>query len=236
VREIAVSPLHFTAVMPELNGLGGPASDELRSLLARRPGWAGGARPARGWRMLLETGGPGDEWERELERPRPARRLGFATAVKGVHLTAQIKSAGYAALRSLLERQLLLVPASAAELRAELLGLRVTLTETGERIEGASDDLADALMLALRPQRYRDGGLGTALGMLADERVRLPGPDFPPGWRGPGPEVETASGLRVPAEPAWQSVAGREVTVPGAAPPTGEDLEAPIPLARRAYD
>ena len=175
VREIAESPAHFTAVQAETNGLGGPWADQLRSRMRRRPGWSGGAAPRTGLRVIEEDGGPADEWH-QIERPaRPRRRLGFTTAVNGVHVDARLKSAGYASLRELLERGALLLPASAAELRAELLGLRVTLTESGERIEGASDDLADALVLALRPLRFRDGGWGTALGLLADERHRLPG-------------------------------------------------------------
>lgn len=235
VAEVAGSPAHFHAVTPELNGLGGPWADRLRSLLRQRPGWAGGARPRSGFRVLVEDGGPPPSWEEvEAEARRRQRRAAhFRTSVAGVHLDARLKAGGYGSLRRLFEEGALVLPASEVELRRELLGLRVTLTESGERIEGASDDLADALMLALCPTRFKDGSYGTRLGMLTDERRRLPGPRAPAEWE-PGEQVETTAGVRVPRAPAWQSIEGPEVTVPGAAVPGPAELEQPIPLMRRA--
>jgi hypothetical protein len=181
-----------------------------------------------------------DGWPAALEDVEAAsrRRLrlgsGFRSSVVGVHLTASLKAGGYASLRSVIEDGLLAIPASEVELRRELLGLRVTLTETGERIEGASDDLCDALMLAMRPTRFKDGRFGTTFGLLADPRRRLPEPALPDDYEGAGRVVESAGGLRLSAAPAWQSVEGREVTVPGGPAPTGGDFERALPVMRRA--
>ena len=111
-----------------------------------------------------------------------------------IHTTAELKAAAYSTLRLLVDRQRLLIPASAEDLLRELLMLRVDLSPSGtERIEASSghDDLADALMLALGP--YRD-----KRGTVADD-ARPARPDR----RGEPPAV--------PPIPTWQSVRGPEL-------------------------
>jgi len=169
--------------------------------------------------------------------PRPAR--GFATVVVPLVFTTALKVAMYSGLRLLIEHEALALPASAGELRRELLMLRVDLTPGGgERIEARSghDDLADALAMALGPRRVDGGAWRCLLADLVDPRWQLPEPALPP-EAAALPTVRTGGGLDVPRTPPWISVRGAEVTPPlGASWTTPDSLprDAEIPTMRRA--
>jgi hypothetical protein len=210
--------------------------------MAMRPAHVGGARRGSGVRVLIEPMTDA-ELERErlrVERRRAAARAGaFTTRKVALHVTAPAKAAMFSALTLLVNRRALAVPASEVELRRALLALRVTLTESGaEQVSAPRDgaghaDLASALALCTMVRRGHDGAWHSRLTALGDPtRARLPNP--PPNLDA-GPTVRAAEGdLEVSRRPAVMSVAGPEVTRPGAPAPTFNDPEAPLPLMRRA--
>lgn len=235
VGEIVGSPALFSKITAERNGLGAPLCEELfRRMRERSPRQGGGI--ARGVRVIEAA--RFDEFMKENSRRERADRAWgggeFQTKLTALHVTSDVKSATYSALRMLVDREMLLIPESAIDLRRELLMLRVDLTAMGnERIEAGSghDDLADAFAWALGPQRDRRKTWRTVLGDLADPRIahRMPAPSgviregefdhamqaagvAPPVPRAPGPMVTTASGIEVPRQPLFQSVAGSEVS------------------------
>lgn len=138
------------------------------------------------------------------------------TDVRGLAFSSAMKAAGYGALKSLVERRALLLPASATELRSELLLLEVGLTRTGaETFEAAGaghDDLCDALVLSLIPYKNRRGVWRTGA-MNVVEGVGMPRPALPAGAWSAG-AVETGGGLRMPRRPVWCNPAGSAMTVP----------------------
>lgn len=211
VEEVAASPACFDTIAAEINGLGAPCAEMLWTALRRRPLESGGGRP----RPRVVAVGPDaipDPWNPPPPRRPVERPDRFVTRKVPVHVSAEGKAATYSALRLLVDRGLLLLPAAAEELRRELLMLRVDLTATGtERIEAASghDDLADALALSLIPYRTRRGEWRTLVGDLAERRGATPATALTA-----GAVFRTADGLEVPARPAWQSVAGAELTLP----------------------
>lgn len=220
--EIAACAGHFDTLSAETNGLGGPCADRLfRGLEARRPD-AGGGRPS-GWVIVEEP-----VTRRPLARPRQRRRSAtFHTRAARAYSSAPMKAAGYSSLRLLLEDGRLRLPASATELRRELLTLRVNLTGTGERIEAGAghDDLADALMLAGKP--YRRAGETRWRHLLTElcEVGGLPKAELPPA-AADAETVAAPDGLRVPREPYWQSVRGPELSPPPGVP-DADDPERP---------
>jgi hypothetical protein len=151
----------------------------------------------------------------EVPTPEPAPER-FTTQKIALHTSSASKAATFSALRLLVDQERIVLPASAEELRRELLLLRVDLSPSGlERIEASSgdDDLADALAMSLGPYRDRAGRWRTALADLADPKRPLPEAALPVEARGI-PTVATGSGLTVPRRPFLQSVAGSEVTWP----------------------
>jgi hypothetical protein len=149
--------------------------------------------------LTAESNGLGLPLAQELER-RVTRRWP-RSRVKPVHTDGAVKAATYSAIRLALEQGRLVVPASAVELRRELLLLRVTLLASGgERIEASRehDDLPDALMLACGP--YRDGG-GAWRSRLGDMLEREPPPVVTEQQRERADWVSTGGGARLPAEP-----------------------------------
>ena len=224
LSEIAGSPAHFDSLVAECNGLGLPLALELKERLRRRDPTAGGARRQEGAVIMDE-----EDFEALIRRrrrrpplrPLPGAPLPFSTRPLLAHTTAEMKAAAYSALRMLVERERLLLPASATDLLRELLLLRVDLTPSGgERIEASSghDDLADALMLAAVPYRSkRDGRWHVYLGELADDRQQLPEPRLDGVDLDRLTTVTSGGGVEVPRTPVWASVRGPEVTVPAAA-------------------
>lgn len=192
---------------------------------------AGRGAPLRPRFKAIHDGIPPDwaEIEHKLSQPRRPQP-GFRTQMISVHVGAEQKAATYSALRLLVDQGLVLFPASAEELRRELLMLRVDLSPSGiERIEASSghDDLADALALALVPYRARSGGWRTLLSDLADPSARLPDP---PLSAGAGETVRTGEGVELPRRPTWVSPAGAEATAPDAPPPIHGDQEEHRPV------
>ncbi|HEV7483606.1 MAG TPA: hypothetical protein VGO13_10960 [Solirubrobacterales bacterium] len=213
ISEIVNSPALFDWLTAETNGLGAPCSQDLfRGILRRRPEHGGGRRRrVVSWSYEEELANARKPRKRFRERsPEPA----FVTKKIALHVTSESKSATYSALRLLIDRGQLLLPASAEELRRELLMLKVTLGQTGnERIEasgGGHDDLADALAAALGPFKdRRDGKWKTRLGLMAASRRELPN------LHAENHLAEltlTGSGLAIPARPVWASVAGPELS------------------------
>lgn len=231
VAEIAGSPAHFDTVSMETNGLGHPCAELLTARLRQRPRAAGGGEARRG-QVLIEEQPDRDAFEDHFRRERARAQAdpGFATRPRGVHTTAELKAATYSALRLLIDQGRLVLPASAEELRRELLMLRVDLAPGGgERIEASAghDDLADALMLAASPYRDPQRRWRTLLGYYAEPARALPEASLPAA-AGRVETVETGAGLAVPRVPIWQSVRGHELTVP-----VGLDLDDGPPVPTR---
>jgi hypothetical protein len=195
IAAIAGSPTLFDTLAMETNGLGMPCAQELSRLIQRRSRERGGGQ-RRQVKLLLPR-----ELEDEIERRKRAalrhaiqgRPEPFATRRVLIHTTGEMKAAAYSTLRLLLDQRRLLLPASAEDLRRELLMLRVDLTPGGsERIEASvgHDDLADALMLALCPYRNKRGRWITYIGQLAQA-------------------IDADEG-DIGRQPVWQSVNGPE--------------------------
>lgn len=237
--EIARSPTHFHQIVAEANGLGGPTTDELWRRLRTRAPEHGGGRPVR--KYIVDAHDFTEQMDRRMARLRERPPEGYQWASDGPfhtkkvawHVNSENKAATYSALRLLIDREILLLPESAVDLRRELLMLKVDLSPTGsEKIEARSghDDVADALSLALGPYRARDNSWRTVLADLADpERspkvpkptaesrpigvargrgVVRPRPLPPP----TGSTVTTGGGIEVPRQPVFQSIAGSEVS------------------------
>jgi hypothetical protein len=213
--EIAASPAAFLHLASETNGLGIACTQELWAALERRPYVLGGGRPRQGVVMVQERG---DDFTRPRPKhpPRP-RFKGFVTEKVPVTTSVASKAATWSAIRLLIDKGQLLLPASASDLIRELQLLRIDLTPGGnERIEASvgHDDLADALYLAAIPYRLqRGGGWRSSLTDAADLRNSFPMVQAPPQVQA-SPHVPGPDGLMVPARPAWQSIAGAELTVP----------------------
>lgn len=249
IGEIADSPAHFARLTMERNGLGEPCCQELSQRIVERPPETGGGR-----RQHVVLDGPAlDDWMsgRPVRRPTPGWKLPsgaplysdgpiaprpqerFVTVRAPVHTTAEMKAATYSVLRLLIDQERLLLPASAEELRRELLMLRVDLSPAGiERIEAGvgHDDLADALMLGLGPWKGRTGRWRSVLADLAEPRRALD----PVPVQG-GPIVRSGGGVEVPKVPVWQSVVGPTVPVPDAAE-SGSELGGVRRAVARAID
>jgi len=203
IEAIAASPAHVDTLSMETNGLGMPCTQELARKIEQRDPAEGGGRPS-GVFLVNVWDFEFGKLRKKIEREGLRRQLGgdvsrpFTTRKQPIHTTAELKAAGYSTLRLLIDRQRLLLPASAEDLIRELLMLRVDLTPGGtERIEASTghDDLADALMLALGPYRDRRGRWITMLGQLAHS--------------------DEFEAIHVPRQPEWQSVRGPETTAPG---------------------
>lgn len=235
VAEIVRSPAHFARITAERNGLGAPLVEELfRRLQERSPDMGGGQRR----RPVVISPHDLDDWLRKQTEQRRVDAWGrkgpWRTAKVALHATPETKAATYSALRMLVEREALLIPEMAVELRRELLMLRVDLSPTGaERIEAGSghDDLADALAMALGPYRRKNKSWRTVLADVADparasrllpaagvdgggayddELARL-------GHKPAAPPrnldvVQTGGGIEIPRHPLFQSIAGAEVS------------------------
>jgi len=204
VETIAASPTPFHCLTAESNGLGHPLAQSLFRKVAERPlAHGGGLRR----RFTVINATDEDPFRSPPTRPRGLDReaLGFATLKIAAHVNAAMKAAIYSTLRMLVEREQLLLPASATELRRELELLRVDLSPTGgERIQAAAgghDDLSDALALSLGPYQ-RGRAWRTIIGDLA----------------GRGSDAAGHRGASVPTFPEWVSVAGAEVTAPRCPP------------------
>jgi hypothetical protein len=227
IGELAACRAHWRVLTLERNGLGEPCAQMLARRLRERPPQEGGASPRR-WTLL----------DMSPDTPRPAPRsawkqanAAWSTTLNPVHVSADTKAATYSALRLLIDGGQLVLPASATELLRELTLLRVDLAPSGtERIEASAgtDDLADALALAMAPYRDASKRWRTVLGDLADPR-RPAGPAL--ALSVDSPRVLTGSGLAVPALPAFRSVDGTALTQPPELRPSAQRIN---PYAARA--
>ena len=222
--ETVGSPVAIDTAVIEVNGLGLPLGQELKARLARRDARVGG-RPEPPRYVIVDDGYEEMFGRRPRRRPllpipdpRKPYEPPFTTRTLLMNTSAPMKAAGYSALRMLIERRQLLLPASATELLRELLLLRVDLTPSGtERVEAGSghDDLADALMLATLPYKSRrDGRWRSYLTELADVRRALPAPDVDAGALERLTAAAAPGAAGVPRTPAWASIRGPEVTLP----------------------
>jgi hypothetical protein len=230
VSEIASAPGHFDTVIAESVGLGGPCCQLLWRELRKRPLEAGGGAPRPRAILIEDNSDPfGPPTRPRLRAPPPD----FVARKVEAYTSSEMKSSMFSATRLLGDQSRLFAPAAAEELRRELMLLRVSLTESGvERIAASAghDDLAMALALATFPLKGEGGKWRNRLSELAERASRLPEPDLPPGVHGL-PTVETASGLAIPRTPAWQSVAGPELTMPA-----GFDQRRESPVIRDARE
>lgn len=192
VDEIVASPAEWSWLAVEKSGLGAmPAQEVRRRLLDRN---ARRREALHGEDEYHDVGG---------------------ARVERVATQNDLKAAGYAAVRALLERGQLVLARDAQFMR-ELASLRVQLRQSGgagiEASGSGHDDLPDALMLATVPHRRRPSGeVGVVLARAAAGRVldaAAPGE--------PGAMTATGGGLVLPRRPPLQSVMGREVTRPPA--------------------
>jgi hypothetical protein len=213
--EIAASPAAFLQLASEVNGLGAACTQELFAAIERRPYVLGGGRPRYGTVVVAETG---HDFTKPVPKPKPRPRFkGLVTKPVPVTTSAASKAATWSAIRLLIDKGELLIPASASDLIRELQLLRIDLTQGGnERIEGATgthDDLADAMCTGAIPYRLQSGGgWRCSLADAADERRSFPEVAVPPEVAA-SPHVQ-GPGIEVPARPAWQSIAGPHLTIP----------------------
>lgn len=227
--EIAASPAAFVQLASEVNGLGAACTQELFAALERRPFVLGGGRPRYGTVVVSETG---HDFTKPVPKPKPRPRFkGYVTAKVPVTTSAASKAATWSAIRLLIDKGELLLPASATDLIRELQLLRIDLTQGGnERIEGATgthDDLADAMCTAAIPYRLqRGGGWRCSLADAADERRSFPEVPVPPEVAA-SPHVPGPNGIEIPVRPAWQSVAADHLTIP-------QGLDMPVDPALQA--
>jgi hypothetical protein len=212
-EELAGSPAVLQSLRVDATGVSGGLLQALAPMIRARLAELGGGAPSR----RLVAVDAFEDWDAAV---RALRRSGAASAtdVRGISFSLPMKQASYGALRMLVERGQLLLPASATELRRELLTVQVGLgrsgVETFDAESGGFDDLPDALVLSLRPYRRRDGQWRTVVGDFAEDpspRVELPDEVWEPGV------VSTGAGLELPAVPVWASMQGhvtRELTFP----------------------
>jgi hypothetical protein len=183
----------------------------------------------------------GLSWERQIEQQTGVRRAPWwddgrpavppPVVIRPVAVSAELKAAAYGALRLLVHRGWLLLPASATELLRELRLLKVELTPSGvERIETGGRDFASALMLAAGP--YRDHGwVRSVLLELCEQWARFPASTVPSEVEALA-TVSTGGGVPVPRAPVWAGVTDDAVTLPPgvvlgtAATPEGREREA----------
>lgn len=188
--EIVAAPPAIDLLSSESNGLGLPATDELRRL----------------WRERVEL-------SRDQVRGRGnfAWRRFQAPMFNPVPMNSGRKADAYFRLKSMCERGQIVFARNEGLLR-ELTGLRVEMRPTGTvGIEAASlsghDDRADAVMLATGPNRK--GPVSTVLSSV----VAHPEPEA--AVEGDqGEMTQTPGGLLIPRRPAIQSVRGQDLTVP----------------------
>lgn len=193
---------------------------DLGRRLAERPPEVGGGtvsvRDPQRWNVVDRA----DQMFGTIRAPRPAdperrRAFGFTTQYAMAVTDAPMKVACFSALRIMLERRALVIPAGFEALIRELLLLSVDLTATGvERIQASTghDDLAMSLALGLAPHRSSSGRWRVLLAERADPQAQVPAP-----WATPatdGDVVTTPSGVTVPRRPVLQSIDGPELTVP----------------------
>lgn len=223
-EELAASPMVAQWLRVDVTGMQSGFMPYLVPLMRARPqALGGGPRPARA--MLVNPFVP-DPWG-SAQRQAQRRSSVPATDVGGVTFTSAMKQAAYGALRALVERRQLVIPASASELRAELMTLRTELGRSGqERFDaqsGGFDDLPDALVLALKPFQRHDGVWHTAVGDLAEQPL-TPWPDM---WTG-SDVVSSGGGLRMLKTPVWAPLVGhvgRHLTVPAGLQETDPEAE-----------
>jgi hypothetical protein len=205
----------FGRITAERNGLGEACCQELHRRLQELPTMTDGWRERLGephrWREArADAYGSGTNFPQR----HPARA---STAFYPVYTSQEMKAATFSALRLMIERGSLVIPACYSELIRELTLLRVELTAGGgERIEASTghDDLAHALAFALQPVKHRDGRWSIGLASLADPAAKEPELLTPE--RESVELVTTGAGLQLPAVPIVQSIDGEELTDPDA--------------------
>ncbi len=136
VDELAESPAHWAALSLESNGLGLPLAQAVVRRIRERPPEAGGALPQP--HRVLE-GAALNAWLDNDERavaqrdptlfaltgaaafsePTPRSVREFATRLRLVHSSPALKATMYSAIKLLVNRQRLLLPTSAEDLRRE---------------------------------------------------------------------------------------------------------------------
>jgi hypothetical protein len=227
IGEIVGCGVPFGRLLAERNGLGEACVQELgRRLADREPEVGGGTVSRRApdvWRDVMDRG----SWDADVQLTGLRERAGFSTRFGALFTTAEMKAAVFSALRLMIERGSLVIPASCSELIRELSLLQVELTAGGsERIEASvgRDDLAHALAFALCPYKAHKGRWRVALLERADPHAEVPTASL----GDPGELVSTGGGVSVPRCPVVMSVDGAEVTVPAGRP------EQTTPTARLA--
>jgi hypothetical protein len=230
VREIAASPAHFQAVVPELNGLGAPCAQMLWAALEARPFDVGGGRQKQPhWVMVEERG---DLGRAIPERPVRRKFRGFITEQLGVTTTAQSKAAVWSGACLAVDKGELIASAQETDLRRELALLEVELTPSGgERIQASTghDDLADALYLACVPYREHTGEWSSRIADFTDPRFPMHASTGLPPEVAASPHLTDSDGLSIPARPCWQSIVGLALTVP-----EGLEFSTPVDPRMRA--
>jgi hypothetical protein len=213
IGEIANGGVPLARVTAERNGLGEACVQELYRRLHERPVLRPGYRESIVESHLWHEVGGGDWTSGEAEQVRHPATV--STAFYPVYTSQEMKAATFSALRLLIERGALIIPATFSELIRELTLLRVELTAGGgERIEASAghDDLAHAMAFALAPVKARDGRWRVGLSSLAD-----PAADVPPVHLAKREGVElvrTGGGVELPRVPVLQSIDGGELTGP----------------------
>jgi hypothetical protein len=237
VADIAASPLPWRTLTPEANGLGLPLSQDLVRAMRERPRRLGGGR--HGGVFLIRPWRAAGSWESQIaEQAGRGRRQWEDTHLPGVYVrpctvTPEAKAAALGALRLLIHREQLLIPESAVELRRELLLLKVEITPQGlERVESGGRDLCSALMLATGP--HRDRGQWKNLILQLSERASLQPPATVPPELALAPHTTTGAGLRIPIRPAWEAIAGDEITLPPGVVPGAEARAGSTAVRREA--
>jgi hypothetical protein len=215
IGEIANGGVPLARVTAERNGLGEACAQELYRRLRERPVLRPGYRDAvlerRQWHDL-----DGDDWG-AVDADEVRHPATVSTAFYPVYTSQEMKAVTFSALRLLIERGALIIPASFSELIRELTLLRVELTAGGgERIEASQghDDLSMALTFALAPVKARDGRWRVGLSALADPAAEVPPVRV---MEREGVElVRTGGGVELPRVPVLQSIDGGELTDPDA--------------------
>jgi hypothetical protein len=216
IGEIANGGVPLARVTAERNGLGEACAQELYRRLHERPVLRSGYRDAVLERRQWKDVDGEDDWG-AVDAQEARHPASVSTAFYPVYTSQEMKAVTFSALRLLIERGALIIPASFSELIRELTLLRVELTASGgERIEASAghDDLAHALAFALAPVKARDGRWRVGLSALAD-----PAAEVPPvrAMEREGVELtRTGGGVELPRVPVLQSMDGGELTDPKA--------------------
>ncbi len=210
LSDVAGSRAVLEHVMADGTGTQAAIVQALGPLLRGRDPRLGGGRP-RGGPVVVNDAELDDDQVEALLRRRSADRARWpSTGLRGVVFGAQSKQAMYGTAKWAVGEGLLLLSASQTELRRDLLAVRVGLNASGgERFEATGsdhDDLADALVLALRPyRRKRDGAWRTVAGDLLQSGATTP--EYAPEGLLAAGEVRTGGGLVLPRAPTWASPA-----------------------------